>query len=243
MFKKVQDYTRNIKLFVKRVFITDEFLDFVPKYHQFIRAIIDADDLPLNVSRETLQQHKTLQLIRRRLIKKILESIAILSRDKEKYATFMKEFGTSLKLGAIEDNSSRKKVAKLLRFPTSAENLNATSLDDYIGRLKKGQDSIYFVTCTSVEECQQSPFLERLVARGYEVLYMTEPIDEILVQHMPAYEEKMFQNIAKGDLKFGDETDDSKKEKELLKEKFSVLVSELKNTLAEFVDQGKRHSL
>ncbi|CAG8479992.1 6251_t:CDS:2 [Paraglomus occultum] len=237
MFKKVQDYSRNIKLFVKRVFITDEFLDFVPKYLQFIRAIIDADDIPLNVSRETLQQHKTLQLIKRRLIKKILELIANLSRDEEKYAILMKEFGTNLKLGAIEDNRNRKKVAKLLRFPTSAENVNVTSLDDYIGRSKKGQESIYFVTCTTIEECEQSPFLERLLARGYEVLYMNEPIDEILVQHMPAYEGKVFRNIAKGDLTFGDETEDTKKEKELLKEKFSVLVDELKSTLSEYVDQ------
>ncbi|CAG8792652.1 30276_t:CDS:2, partial [Gigaspora margarita] len=206
LFQKVQDFARNVKLFVKRVFITDEFLDFVPKYLAFIKAIIDADDLPLNVSRETLQQHRALQLIKKRIVKKTLELIADLkNNDEEKYNKFLKEFGTSLKVGAIEDNDNRKKIAHLLKFPSSYKGSNWTTIDDYISRMKKDQDKMYFVTGSSVEEVEKSPFIEGFVARGYEVLYMVEPIDEMLVQHMPGHGGKMFQNIAKGNVEFDKE--------------------------------------
>ncbi|CAG8436202.1 8023_t:CDS:10 [Ambispora gerdemannii] len=237
LFKKAEDFVRNIKLFVKRVFITDEFVDFIPKYLQFIRAIVDADDLPLNVSRETLQQHKTLVLIKKRIIKKILDMISTLTQDEEKYTTFIKEYGTSLKLGAIEDDRNRKKVAKLLRFPSSYKPGNLTSLDEYISRMKKGQTKIYVMTGGSIEEIKQSPFLERLQARGYEVLYLAEPIDEMLIQHMPGYDGKTFQNVAKGDLKFGDETDESKEEFEKTKLEFVRLQDWMQATLIEFVEK------
>ncbi|CAG8462499.1 11805_t:CDS:10 [Ambispora leptoticha] len=237
LFKKAEDFIRSIKLFVKRVFITDEFIDFIPKYLQFIRAIVDADDLPLNVSRETLQQHKTLVLIKKRIVKKILEMISALSHDQEKYTTFIKEYGSILKLGAIEDDRNRKKVAKLLRFPSSHKPGNLTSLDEYISRMKKGQDKIYVMTGSSVEEIKQSPFLERLQARGYEVLYLTEPIDEMLIQHMPGYDGKVFQNAAKGNLKFGDETDESKEEFEKIKSEFIRLQDWMQATLIEYVEK------
>ncbi|CAG8635227.1 21457_t:CDS:2 [Cetraspora pellucida] len=200
LFQKVQDFARNVKLFVKRVFITDEFLDFVPKYLAFIKAIIDADDIPLNVSRETLQHHRALQLIKKRIVKKTLDLIADLKNDDVKYTKFLKEFGTSLKVGAIEDNENRKKIAHLLKFPSSYKGSNWTTIDDYISRMKKNQDKMYFVTGASVEEVEKSPFIEGFVARGYEVLYMVEPIDEMLVQHMPGHGGKMFQNIAKGNI-------------------------------------------
>ncbi|CAG8523026.1 582_t:CDS:2, partial [Scutellospora calospora] len=199
LFQKVQDFARNVKLFVKRVFITDEFLDFIPKYLAFIKAVIDADDIPLNVSRETLQHHRSLQLIKKRIVKKTLELIADLKKDDVKYTKFLKEFGTSLKIGAIEDNENRKKIAHLLKFPSSYKGSNWTTIDDYISRMKKDQDKMYFITGSSIEEVEKSPFAESLVARGYEVLYMVEPIDEMLVQHMPGHGGKMFQNIAKGD--------------------------------------------
>ncbi|CAG8617133.1 1248_t:CDS:10 [Funneliformis caledonium] len=232
LFQKVQDYARNVKLFVKRVFITDEFLDFIPKYLGFIRAIIDADDLPLNVSRETLQEHRTLQLIKKRIIKKCLDLIADLTKDDEKYEKFLSEFGTSLKIGAIEDNSNRKKIAQILKFPSSYKEANSTTLDDYISRMKKGQDKMYFITGGSVEEVQNSPFVEGLVARGFEVLYMVEPIDEMLVQHMPGHGGKMFQNIAKGDFKFGDE---DLVESQKLKSKFVKLIDHMQATLIDQV--------
>jgi len=222
-----------VKLFVKRVFITDEFLDFVPKYLAFIRAIIDADDLPLNVSRETLQQHKTLQLIKKRIIKKSLDLITDLSKDEEKYTKFLSEFGTSLKVGAIEDNKNRKKIAQVLRFPSSYKEANSTTLDDYIGRMKKGQESMYFITGASVDEVQNSPFVEGLVARGYEVLYMIEPIDEMLVQHMPGHGGKMFQNIAKGEFKLNEDLAETQK----LKSKFVKLIDHMQSTLSDQVEK------
>ncbi|RIA93742.1 heat shock protein gp96 [Glomus cerebriforme] len=234
LFQKVQDYSRNVKLFVKRVFITDEFLDFVPKYLAFIRAIIDADDLPLNVSRETLQQHKFLQLIQKRIIKKCLDLIADLSKDEEKFTKFLSEFGTSLKVGAIEDNKNRKKIAQLLRFPSSYKGSNSTSIDDYISRMKKGQDAMYFITGASVEEVQNSPFVEGLVARGYEVLYMVEPIDEMLVQHMPGHGGKMFKNIAKGEFKFENE---DLAEVQKLRSRFTKLIDNMQSTLIDQVEK------
>ncbi|KAF0525474.1 heat shock protein Hsp90 [Gigaspora margarita] len=235
LFQKVQDFARNVKLFVKRVFITDEFLDFVPKYLAFIKAIIDADDLPLNVSRETLQQHRALQLIKKRIVKKTLELIADLkNNDEEKYNKFLKEFGTSLKVGAIEDNDNRKKIAHLLKFPSSYKGSNWTSIDDYIIRMKKDQDKMYFVTGSSVEEVEKSPFIEGFVARGYEVLYMVEPIDEMLVQHMPGHGGKMFQNIAKGNIEF-DKEDFEKTSK--LKFKFIKLTEWMQTILTDQVEK------
>ncbi|CAJ0649617.1 9736_t:CDS:2 [Entrophospora sp. SA101] len=235
LFQKVQDFTRNVKLFVKRVFITDEFLDFVPKYLQFIRAIIDAEDLPLNVSRETLQQHRALRLIKKRIVKKTFELLASLSKDDEKYKALLKEFGISLKVGAIEDNDNRKKIAQLLKFPSSYNDQNWTTLDAYISRMKKGQDKMYFITGSSIEEASQSPFVEGLVARGYEVLYMVEPIDEMLVQHMPGHGGKVFLNIAKGDFDFGNSED--KEEASNLRTKFSKLTSWMLSVLSQSVEK------
>jgi heat shock protein beta len=239
LFKKQDDYIRNVKLFVKRVFITDEFIDFIPKYLSFVKAMIDAEDAPLNVSRETLQQHRTLRLIQKHVIKKILEMIGNISKDDKKYETFMKEFGTSLKVGAIEDKLNSQKIVKLLQFHSSYTKSNMTSLDEYIGRMKKNQTDIYFVTGSSVEEAEKSPFLERLIARNYEVLYLTEPIDEIFVQHVSMYNGKMFQNIAKGNLKFGDEDEQEKEEQEKLKAKFSKLLESIQKTLDDHVEKGQ----
>ncbi|CAG8527637.1 15835_t:CDS:2 [Dentiscutata heterogama] len=236
LFQKVQDFARNIKLFVKRVFITDEFLDFIPKYLAFIKAIIDADDLPLNVSRETLQQHRALQLIKKRIIKKTLDLIADLKNDDVKYNKFLKEFGTSLKVGAIEDNENRKKIAHLLKFPSSYKGSNWTTIDDYISRMKKDQDKMYFVTGSSVEEVEKSPFIEGFVARGYEVLYMVEPIDEMLVQHMPGHGGKMFQNIAKGNI---DIDKSSFEDKAQLKFKFAKLTEWMQTILTDQVEKNR----
>ncbi|CAG8585930.1 2464_t:CDS:2 [Diversispora eburnea] len=231
LYQKVQEFTRNIKFFVKRVFITDEFLDFVPKYLAFIKAIIDADDIPLNVSRETLQHHKALQLIKKRIIKKTLDMIMNLSKDEEKYQKFLKEFGVSLKIGAIEDNTNRKILAKLLRFPSSHKNW--TTLDDYIGRMKKKQTKMYFVTGSSVSELESSPFIEGYIARGYEVLYMVEPVDEVLIQHMPGHGGKMFQNIAKGDSKLDSDLEETTK----LKSKYIKLIDWMQTSLSDFVER------
>ncbi|KAL1919870.1 uncharacterized protein VTP21DRAFT_1802 [Calcarisporiella thermophila] len=232
--------TRNVKLFVKRVFITDEFGEegFLPRYLKFIRALVDADDLQLNVSRETLQQHKALRFIKRYLTKKALDLVAALGRT-EDYPAFLKEFGTSLKLGIIEDNENRAKLAKLLRFPTSKfSDGNLTSLEDYVSRMREGQNMIYYLGGGSLDEVRQSPFLERLLQRGYEVLFMVEPIDEILLSYMPAYDGKMFHNLAKGELKLKeDEAEDSKKKEEELKTRFKPLVEWLQTVLSDYVEK------
>ncbi|OZJ05726.1 hypothetical protein BZG36_01337 [Bifiguratus adelaidae] len=239
-YHQLQDIPHRIKLFVRRVFITDELgADFIPRWLSFISAVVDADDLPLNVSRETLQKHKLLNLISKRIVKKALDLFAHMAKtDEEKYAKFIREFSMSLKLGAIESSQYRKKITQLLRYPSSLEKEGSrVSLDAYVSRMKSGQNSIFYSTGTSVEEIEQSPFLERLLARGYEVLYMTEPIDEMLIQALPGYNGKAFANIAKGDLKFGDEDESEGETLKKLNEQYQPLTDWLKNTLDEHVEK------
>lgn len=236
-FQNLAEKARNVRLFVKRVFITDEY-EFFPKWLSFLKGIVDADDLPLNVSRETLQKHRALRSIGKHMVKKALDMFGQLAKEnEEKYGAFFKEFGAALKYGAIESDIHRKKLATLLRFPSSFDSsLPGVSLDSYISRAKGGQKSIFYLAGMSVSEVEQSPFLERLLARGYEVLYFIDPIDEMLIQRMPGYNGKMFVNVAKGDLKFGDED----AEEELSKqddEAFKPLKEWLKTTLSDHIDK------
>ncbi|ORX58764.1 heat shock protein Hsp90 [Hesseltinella vesiculosa] len=236
-FQNLAEKIHNMKLFVKRVFITDEF-DLFPKWLSFIKGVVDADDLPLNVSRETLQKHRSLRIISKHLVKKALDMFSQLAKqDEEKYNTFFKQFGSALKYGAIESNQHRKKLASLLRFSSSYDPSGASvSLDNYIARMKGNQKSLYYMAGMSVSEIENSPFLERLLARGYEVLYMVDPIDEMLVQTMPGYNGKMFVNVAKGALTFGDE-DLMEEQKEDLSAKYQPLSDWLKETLKEHVEK------
>lgn len=224
-------HVKAIKLYVRRVFITDELLDFLPKYLGFLKGIVDSDDLPLNVSRETLQKNRLLRMIKRKIVQKALEMIRKLSEDKEKYRTFLKQYGTSIKVGTLEDEKNRKKLVKLLRFPSSHDETEKTSLEDYVARMKKGQPQIYFMTGSSLEEIKKSPFVERVLARGYEVIYADEPIDEYVFTHVRDYEKHPFQNVAKSGMKLGDEDEDSQSKQEL-KEKFKPLSKYLEDTLA-----------
>ncbi|KAI8369541.1 Hsp90 protein-domain-containing protein [Radiomyces spectabilis] len=236
-FRNLADKLHNMKLFVKRVFITDEF-ELFPKWLSFLKGIVDADDLPLNVSRETLQKHRSLRIISKHLVKKALDMFSQLSKqDEEKYAEFLKEYGNALKYGAIESDAHRRKIATLLRFASSYDPTSpGVSLDSYIDRMKANQKSIYYLAGLAISEIEQSPFLERLLARGFEVLYLVDPIDEMLIQHMPSYNGKMFVNVAKGDLKFGDEKDEEADIKELEK-KFEPLSQWLKTTLGQHIDK------
>lgn len=232
--------TSNVKLFIKRVFITDEVAgDFFPKWLSFLKAIVDAEDLPLNVSRETLQQHKTLKMISKRLIKKALDMFAQLAKtDEKKYTQFIRHYGSALKYGGIESSTHRKKIGTLLRYQSSQYPTDpVVGFDAYIERMKPDQKNIFYASGMTVEEIEQSPFLERLVADGYEVLYFTDPIDEMLMQNMPGYDGKMFSNIAKGDIKIGEETDDSKAEQKALEESYRPLEHYLKNVLSEYIDK------
>jgi heat shock protein beta len=216
-----------MKLYVRRVFITDDFDDMMPKYLRFVSGVVDSDDLPLNVSREMLQQNKLLMVIKKKLVRKVLDMIRKL--DDEKMKEFFKEFGTSLKLGVLEDQNNRSRIAKLLRFQSSNHASETTTLDDYIERMKDSQQEIFFMAGTSRAEVEKSPFVERLLRHGYEVLYLTEAIDEYVVQHLSEYEKKKFQNVAKEGLNI-DESKDQKEHFEKVQEKMKPLTEWLKNT-------------
>ncbi|KAL0096150.1 Hsp90 protein-domain-containing protein [Phycomyces blakesleeanus] len=238
-FQNLAEKVHSIKLFVKRVFITDEF-ELLPKWLSFLKGVVDADDLPLNVSRETLQKHRSLRVISKHLVKKALDMFSLLAKeDEEKYGVFIKEFGSALKYGAIQSDSHRKKISTLLRYPSSYDPVSSSagvSLDSYIERMKNNQKSIFYLSGQTVAEIEQSPFLERLLARGYEVLYMTDPIDEMLLQRMPGYNGKVFVNVAKGALNFGDEKETAEEE-EKENQRYEPLRKYLKGILADQVDK------
>ncbi|XP_015232211.1 PREDICTED: endoplasmin [Cyprinodon variegatus] len=221
---KKNDY---IKLFVRRVFITDDFNDMMPKYLNFIKGVVDSDDLPLNVSRETLQQHKLLKVIRKKLVRKTLDMIKKIADDQYN-EKFWKEFGTNIKLGVIEDHSNRTRLAKLLRFQTSNSETVLSSLEQYVERMKEKQDKIYFMAGTSRKEAESSPFVERLLKKGYEVIYLTEPVDEYCIQALPEFDGKRFQNVAKEGVKF-EESEKAKEKREALEKEFEPLTTWLKD--------------
>lgn len=221
---KKNDY---IKLFVRRVFITDDFNDMMPKYLNFIKGVVDSDDLPLNVSRETLQQHKLLKVIRKKLVRKTLDMIKKIAEEHYN-DKFWKEFGTNIKLGVIEDHSNRTRLAKLLRFQTSNSETDLASLEQYVERMKEKQDKIYFMAGTSRKEAESSPFVEKLLKKGYEVIYLTEPVDEYCIQALPEFDGKRFQNVAKEGVKF-DESEKTKEKREALEKEFEPLTTWLKD--------------
>lgn len=220
-----QKKTDHIKMYVRRVFITDDFTDMMPKYLQFVRGVVDSDDLPLNVSRETLQQHKLLKVIKKKLVRKALDMIKKI--DAVDYVKkFWKEYSTNIKLGVIEDHSNRTRLAKLLRFLTSHDESNPTSLEDYVERMKEGQEKIFFCAGNGIEDVKNSPFLERLIKKGYEVIYLTEPVDEYTIQALPEFDGKRFQNVAKD----GVEVDVNKNYQEKMESKFEPLTSWMKES-------------
>jgi len=219
-FNKYGQAGENIKLYVRRVFITDDFKDMMPNYLSFIKGVVDSDDLPLNVSRETLQQHKLLKVIKKKLVRKTLDMIKKISDDK--YMDFWKEYSTNIKLGVIEDTANRTRLAKLLRFTSSSGKI--TSLAEYVERMKDKQESIYYAAGGSKEEVQNSPFVERLLKKGYEVLFLTEAVDEYAISALPEFEGKKFQNVAKEGISIDGDTEAAKQRKEAIKERFEPLI-------------------
>merc|ERR1712241_560968 len=219
-FNKYGSITENIKLYVRRVFITDDFKDMMPSYLSFVRGVVDSDDLPLNVSREQLQQHKLLKVIKKKLVRKTLDMIKKI--DEKLYPAFWREFSTNIKLGIIEDAGNRSRLAKLVRFTSSTGEL--ASLSGYVERMKDKQEQIFYMAGSTLKECQESPFVERLVKKGYEVLYLTEAVDEYAVSALPEFEGKKFQNVAKDGFSIDGDTDAAKAYKEELKERFEPLV-------------------
>ncbi|XP_037946056.1 endoplasmin [Teleopsis dalmanni] len=219
-FNRYGTKSDNIKLYVRRVFITDEFNDMMPNYLNFIRGVVDSDDLPLNVSRETLQQHKLIKVIKKKLVRKVLDMIKKI--DKEAYEKLWKEYSTNIKLGIMEDPSNRSRLAKLLRFQSS-NGKSVTSLAEYVERMKPKQEHIYFIAGANRAEVENSPFVERLLAKGYEVLYLVEAVDEYCISALPEFDGKKFQNVAKEGFQLN-ESEKSKGKFEELKTTFEPLV-------------------
>ncbi|KRZ72159.1 Endoplasmin, partial [Trichinella papuae] len=195
LYRESMKRNSNIKLYVRRVFISDEFEDFMPKYLSFIKGIVDSDDLPLNVSRETLQQNKLIKVIRKKLVRKVLDLLKKL--PKEKFEKFWKEYSTVIKMGVFEDPGNRQRLSKLLRFQSSNHPSDLTSLAEYVERMSERQKVIYYMAGTSRKEVESSPFVERLLKKGIEVLYLVDPVDEYCMNSLPEFDNKKFQNVAK----------------------------------------------
>merc|ERR1711976_206879 len=218
-FQKYGRTDELIKLYVRRVFITDDFKDMMPSYLSFVRGVVDSDDLPLNVSREQLQQHKLLKVIKKKLVRKTLDMIKKI--DEKLYPAFWREFSTNIKLGMIEDAGNRSRLAKLVRFMSSTGEL--ASLSGYVERMKDKQEQIFYMGGSTLKEVQESPFVERLLKKGYEVLYLTEAVDEYAISALPEFEGKKFQNVAKEGVDIEGDTKAAQKRKEELKERFEPL--------------------
>jgi heat shock protein beta len=226
---------RNIRLYVKRVFINDKFEDLMPRWLKFVRGVVDSDDLPLNVSREILQKSKVLSIINKRLVRKSLDMIEAIADDEDetKYILFWNNFGKYLKVGIIEDDRNRKEIAPLLRFFSSKSGEEFTSLDTYVENMPEGQKSIYYVTGDGRAAASMSPVVEKLTSRGYEVLFATEPLDEIMFESLREFKDFDVVDAAKEGLSLDDEEDEeTKKEKENLAQEYKQVVEYLEALLA-----------
>ncbi|XP_051146103.1 heat shock protein 90-5, chloroplastic [Andrographis paniculata] len=227
--------TKNIRLYVKRVFISDDFDgELFPRYLSFVKGVVDSDDLPLNVSREILQESRIVRIMRKRLVRKTFDMIQDLaeSEDKEDYKKFWENFGRFLKLGCIEDTGNHKRITPLLRFFSSKSEEEPISLNDYVENMGEKQNAIYYLATDSLKSAKSAPFLEKLVQKDIEVLYLIEPIDEVAIQNLQTYKEKKFVDISKEDLELGDE--DEVKERET-KQEYNLLCDWIKQQLGDKV--------
>ncbi len=234
-----REAARGLKLYVRRVFIMDDAEQFLPLYLRFVKGVVDSADLPLNISREMLQQDAAIDSMRTGLARRVLDLLAKVAKDEpEKYAAFWKEFGAVLKEGPAEDHTNRERIAKLLRFSSTHADTaeQAVSLEDYVARMKPGQKEIYFVIADSFAAAKSSPHLEVLRSKGVEVLLLSDRVDEWLVDHLREFDGKQLRNVARGELDIGAvQSDEEKQQRETLSKEHGALVERIKKALHEQV--------
>ncbi|MEU9793742.1 molecular chaperone HtpG [Streptomyces sparsogenes] len=241
----MRERKRGVQLYVKRVFIMDDCEELMPEYLRFVKGVVDAQDLSLNVSRETLQQDRQIQLMRRRLVKKVLSTVKdMMSENADRYATFWKEFGRAVKEGLLDDFENRDAILEISSFASTHDPERPTTLRQYLDRMKDGQQHIYYMTGESRSIIESSPHMEAFREKGYEVLLLTDPIDEMWVGSVPEFDGKQFQSIAKGqvDLDTEEEKKEGEAEREQQKKDFAELLSWMTTALSEQVKEVRLSS-